>query len=83
MSEPEISRDGDVTFSVRQVHFDGSFTHWEAELTVKGQVYCEATGPTFWQVMDCLTEYVFDETVKMDLPALDHNWFKMDSNDRS
>lgn len=79
----EIEYDGDVEFRIRQVKYMGEFSHWEGELVVKGEVYCEGTAPTFWGVYDILTEYVFEDTVKMDHPTLDHNWFKMDANDRN
>jgi hypothetical protein len=79
---PNLHFDGDVSFNIRQVYFDKSFSHWEGELIVKGEIFCEATAPTFWGVSDILTEYIFEQTVKDDHPALDHNWFKMDANDR-
>jgi hypothetical protein len=79
---PNLHFDGDVSFNIRQVHFDTVFSHWEGELIVKGETHCEATAPTFWGVSDILTEYIFEQTVKDDHPALDHNWFKMDANDR-
>jgi len=82
MQESRVHYDGDVSFNIRQVHWDGKFSHWEGELIVKGEVYCEGTAPTFWGVSDMLTEYIFEQTVKDDLPILDHNWFKMDANDR-
>jgi hypothetical protein len=82
MQESRVHYDGDVSFNIRQVHWDGKFSHWEGELIVKGEVYCEGTAPTFWGVSDMLTEYIFEQTVKDDLPVLDHNWFKMDANDR-
>lgn len=75
-----VQYDGDVSFNFRQVHFEGSFSHWEGELVVKGEVMCEATGPNIWAVHDELTDYVFEQTVKVDNPVLDHNWFKEDSN---
>ena len=81
MQESKVHYDGDVSFNIRQVHWDGEFSHWEGELIVKGEVYCEGTAPTFWGVSDILTEYIFEQTVKDDYPALDHNWFKMDAND--
>ena len=79
---PNLHFDGDVSFNIRQVYFDTNFSHWEGELVVKGETYCEATAPTFWGVSDILTEYIFEQTVKDDHPALDHNWFKMDANDK-
>ena len=82
MQESKVHYDGDVSFNIRQVYWDGEFSHWEGELIVKGEVYCEGTAPTFWGVSDMLTEYIFEQTVKDDLPILDHNWFKMDANDR-
>jgi hypothetical protein len=82
MQEPKLHFDGDVSFNIRQVHWDEKFSHWEGELIVKGETYIEATAPTFWGVSDMLTEYIFEQTVKDDLPVLDHNWFKMDANDR-
>lgn len=81
MTTNSITYDGDVCFNIRQVHFMGDFSHWEGELIVKGEVFCEGTAPTFWGVHDILTEYVFDEVVKNDHPTLDHNWFKKDGND--
>jgi hypothetical protein len=81
MQESKVHYDGDVSFNIRQVHWDGKFSHWEGELIVRGEVYCEGTAPTFWGVSDILTEYIFEQTVKDDYPALDHNWFKMDAND--
>lgn len=82
MSDSEITYDGDVEFKIRQVHYMGEFSHWEGELIVKGETLCEGTAPTFWGVSDILTEYIFEQTVKDDLPVLDHNWFKMDANDK-
>jgi len=79
---PKVHYDGDVSFNIRQVHYDEEFSCWEGELTVKGETYCEATAPTFWGVSDILTEYIFEQTIKDDHPVLDHNWFKMDANDR-
>jgi hypothetical protein len=79
---PNLHFDGDVSFNIRQVYFDKNFSHWEGELIVKGETHCEATAPTFWGVSDILTEYIFEQTIKDDHPALDHNWFKMDANDR-
>lgn len=78
----EIEYDGDVEFRIRQVRHMGEFSHWEGELLIKGEVYCEATAPTFWGVNDILTDYIFEQTIKVDYPALDHNWFKMDANDK-
>ena len=82
MSESEITYDGDVEFKIRKVHYMGEFSHWEGELVVKGETLCEGTAPTFWGVSDILTEYIFDQTVKHDHPVLDHNWFKMDANNK-
>ena len=82
MTKTNIQYDGDVSFNIRQVHYMGEFSHWEGELVVKGETFCEATAPTFWGVSDILTEYIFEQTVKDDLPVLDHNWFKMDANDK-
>lgn len=78
---PTLHYDGDVEFKIRQVMFDGEFSHWEGELLVKNEVFCECTAPTFWAVHDILTDYIFEETIKKDHPTLDHNWFKMDAND--
>ncbi len=78
-----ISYDGDVEFRIRQVGYLGEFTHWEGDLVVKGEVFCEVTAPTFWGVHDELSEYIFEQTIKVDNPVLDHNWFKRDANDRS
>jgi hypothetical protein len=80
MTTDKLHYDGDVSFNIRQVLFNGGFSHWEGELTVKGEVFCEVTGPNFWAVQDLLSEYIFDDTIKSDHPELDHNWFKMDSN---
>lgn len=82
MTTSDTTYDGDVEFRIRQVHFMGKFSHWEGELVVKGETYCEVTGPTFWGIHDILTEYIFEDTVKYDHPVLDHNWFKMDANDK-
>ncbi len=82
MTKTNIQYDGDVSFNIRQVHYMGEFSHWEGELVVKGETFCEGTAPTFWGVSDILTEYIFEQTVKDDLPVLDHNWFKMDANSR-
>ena len=82
MTKTNIQYDGDVSFNIRQVHYMGEFSHWEGELVVKGETFCEATAPTFWGVSDILTEYIFEQTVKDDLPVLYHNWFKMDANDK-
>jgi hypothetical protein len=82
MTKTNIQYDGDVSFNIRQVHYMGEFSHWEGELVVKGETLCEATAPTFWGVSDILTEYIFEQTIKDDHPVLDHNWFKMDANDK-
>lgn len=80
--DDKLLTDGDVEIKIRQVLYDGKFSHWEGELVVKGTTYCEGTAPTFWRVHDLLTEYIFEQTVKHDHPVLDHNWFKKDANDK-
>lgn len=78
-------RDGEVVFKIRQRVWEVNedMFNWEGELEVDGEVVCEATAPTFWGVSDILNEYIWEQTVKDDYPVLDHNWFKMDANDRN
>ena len=83
-TNPFKPRNGEVEFKIRQRvwEIDEDRFTWEGELIVDGEVYLEGTAPTFYGVLDMMTEYIWEQTVKEDHPVLDHNWFKLDANDR-
>lgn len=74
----EPTTNQEVVITIRQVHFENEPSHWEGELDVQGDRVCEATGPTYWGVLDVFCDYLTDEQA-----VIDHNWFKFDANNRT
>ena len=83
MSDNEITSDGDVQITIRQMHYMGEFSNWEGELVVKGEEVCAGMGPTFYGVLDLLTEYIWEQRSVEEHPVLDIEWFGKDSNAKS
>lgn len=71
------TENSDILISIVQVSYLGEPSHWEGVATVKGQVVCEGTGPTYFGVLDLLLDAISDDD-----GVVNQDWLNFNANNK-
>lgn len=65
----------DILISITRVSYLGDPTHWEGVVTVKNEIICQTTGPTYLGVLDLLLDAISDDD-----GVVNQEWLSFDAN---
>lgn len=69
------SDSSNVLISITRVSYLGEPRHWEGVITVQNRVVCQVNGPTYWGVLDRLTDSLKEEET-----IFNKEWLNWDAN---